>query len=1397
MNRKVVPEKLPGDLPRATKGHSTAWKIVVWTLAIPAALCLLLISTLAVGGWWVERVYLGKEQRFDLENPKGATTVRAFGARFQWIRLNFMADSVWVRSPDLDARTGKTVIGIDWLGGIMALRPAARLDADSVYVRMRTDTTERVRKPLDSLAFPDIAIPLAVRLAVRGVRVDDDSGKLAELRGVTLRTRGGKSARARIEGAETRWTGSLALDAAARVNWAVRDSVDFRMEITRTPTTPTKIRATKKRERNPDRESKYGIVRNANLQNRRDRRDRRNRSDGTDRIWIEGRHAKLPLWKGRDSLEIDVSEAAPYLRALKLRDLDSTLPDVVGIRLRASALLRDSLEFALRFAASTGAHRVSPDFALSPQTVTLNAVWLRDHGSLEFASKGKQGEDVRLEANGRWLVKPWNRKAMRTAPLWEQTALSLKGHARGLKVRVHDTLRTADARIEKANWNGRNLELAVVTGDSSRIEASGSPGTVRTGKALKGGRRGSNARIAGKAHGTFRVHLSRDERWVKVFLGETISFKTLEARGEYAHDRLTATAFAQGVTAYGFKLDSIRSFHELGAEGYTVKPSKLYADSTQRTLWMLSGTIAPAGNGRPGTNLAFALENEKRGKLTYALKADGTMSATATAFEATALPYPLLDTLPLRETVLDGYFEWNPDRKSGRTDLRARGVFRKEKLDARVIGSWDARRMNVTRASLAFRKSEIQARATLRLDGKQFYELASLKPNQYERVTVETPGFNIAEALRIFQTDPALLRGSVKGDLTYSATNGSTGPKGFGGALVFDDLTPTEAPGDVILKSLRLSGLGDTLLIDGRTESATVPLFNASMRMAVTGALSDSQYVRAEIVASKLQVTLNAVTRRFQTLRGSLQIGGSFPLPEESGSLEGLKADLVFNVPFPDPMTRATLTTRVFEGTYVLPGLTRQHFSLDPSLRDGFFRVARLEVKNDQGQSLTGNLEYALRTQNIKAHLEGDRFVAQWGDDYKADLHGLSADITRDAAALRLVGAFSRGTFLFADAPLRATGTLTNVNWGYTLPARSKLSRDRREENPPVLRFSGNLSESLVRYRLKSLGDIQRLFSKETRRGGRNSLRLNLRVQTTGSNNRIDSDILRLTWVGNLSVKGVHPYTLFEGRVNSIDGGFGLERQAYDVARLEIKWLNTPVENGLLNFEARKNLASTCRPAEGTATDSCVVITRLGGTLEKMQFSYDSDCGGAFGAGASVAAILYSVQRGCYDPAFAAGDGRGYGEKALTLLEPTLNRYLSSKAGRFSGAWIENLEITGLGALSSEQTGDSLEQPLSLGLTSREYLRVRLKIRSGYHTASQDLSNPWEHMLALEWRPPMRLVVRDTSWVRRLDDHLRAVASLRTLPVRANATEEDEVEKKIGLNYSYPFWGEWWSKKRK
>jgi hypothetical protein len=636
-----------------------------------------------------------------------------------------------------------------------------------------------------------------------------------------------------------------------------------------------------------------------------------------------------------------------------------------------------------------------------------------------------------------------------------------------------------------------------------------------------------------------------------------------------------------------------------------------------------------------------------------------------------------------------------------------------------------------------------------------------------------------------------LSRGSIRGELTYGVD------QGFQGRLAFESITPSEAVGDVVLKELSLVGEGDTLSIVARTTSESMPLLNARLKAGVSALLGEEQRIRVEAVAGdSLRLRAEATTKRFQSLAGGLQLTGRATLPEESGSLENLQVDLAFDVPAENPSDRATLSTRRFEGVYVLPDKGRQTFSVDPSLRGGMLRVGNLLVRNEQGQSLRGTLEYGLKTKALKAHVEGERFTAQWGDDYRADVRGLNLDIRHDAEGLRVSGAFSRAEVLFADPPLRAEGTLTGVRALYERAAASGI---RRREAPASLTFTGTLSESLVRYRLRSFADLQKVFRGEGRRKSGPPLRLNVQVRTVGDDNRIDSDFLRLTWVGDLSVKGTHPYTLFNGRINALGGGIGLGGQAYGIRSTEVKWINAPMEEGEIRLDARKELIADCNQRNESNPDSCTVILNLLGKLDNMQLTYDTDCGGAYGAGASVSAILFSVSRNCYDASLAAGaDGRGYGERALTLLEPTINRSLSSVIGRYSGNWIEMTEVTGLGSLSAENPGgDTLNEAVSLSLTSKEFQRFRLKVRSGYHPASPDLSNPWEHMLALEWRPPADALVTSDRWKQRLRDNLRAVASLQTRPVRRNNPEEDEIEKKIGLNYGYAFWGNWWSKPRK
>ncbi|MCD6024297.1 MAG: hypothetical protein K0Q91_1213 [Fibrobacteria bacterium] len=1320
-------------------------KAALWALAILAALGALLVCALALGGWWLEHRTLRQEIRFG-ENRENS--IRVHGAEISWWTLRVRADSVWYRSPVLDARLGKLSADADLLAGLMTFMPAAAVSADSAYLRVRPDTAPKEKKPLDSLAFPDFKIPVALKVKLRSLVVEDDSGILVRADTLSVRNRGAQEAEAQVRAVRSRWTGGLAFAAKAGVDWSLRDSVAVNAEARR----------------------------------------------GPDRATLRARQAKRPLWHGRQALEAAVAETRPYARALvKNRAAADSLPNARNVRLKVASRLSKKSALDLSLRGEVAAYALSEDFTLSPQSLSLNADWKDGRGRLDLKSRGRAGEDVALKADARVL--PGFHKLVRereadSLSLWtrlEYTAFSVRGHARNFRVMVQDTLRRADLVIEKADWNGSRLAVNLLTGDGSRLEASG------------------RKNPAGPWNASFVLNAKPEERWVRIFTGDDVSFAALDAEGEARGDSrskqaptVRATLAARRLTAYGFKLDSIRSSHRYGPDGYVLEPSRLY---DKKTAWTLAGTVRPSPRGE-GVALAFELSAPDRGSLRYALDPDGTMEARATLFDAGALPYAYLDSLPLENPVLDGVFIWNPARKTGRADLVAQARFKalsgkKEDVEARVRGSWDARLLDLEQAGVKMKGSELNVGARLRLNGRQFWQAWEVKPAQYENASVRTPGFDIAAVLALFQPEPVLSKGSVNGELSYGDKSG------FEGKLTFASITPRDAIGDVVLKELELQGNGDTLFVVARTTSESVKPLNARLRLALSALLREEQHLRADLVAGdSLRVRLDASTRRFQSLKGTLDAEGSAALPEKSGALERLRIGMDFDVPVVDPVNRATMTTRAFEGVYVLPGLARQTFSLDPVLRGGVFRVPRFAVKNEQGQSVAGSLEYNLAKGSVKAHVEGERFAAQWADDYKADLRDLNFDFSRDALGMRVEGSFSSASFLYVDAPVYARGTLTSVRFAYDEakgPAAGGSARQRRERSSATLTLSGNLSESLLRYRMKTFADLQKVFRKERkkRRSGP-ALRLNVKVQTLGNNNYIDSDILRLTWVGNLSVRGVHPYTLFNGRINALNGGLGLDKQAYDVQRFEVKWLNDPMEEGRVNMEARKVLAGNCRQRNDPEVDSCIVITRLEGELSEMQFSYDSDCGGSFGAGASVAAILYSVQRGCYDASLTTGEGGNYGGKALSLLEPTINRSLSGVIGRYSRNWIEAAEVSGLGSLSSEEdpAGDTLGEALALGLTSKEYLRTRLKIQAGYHTASEDLSNPWEYMGALEWRPYVEYV-RSPAWKRRLDQNLRLVASLQTRASRIDQEEEDEIEKKIGLNYTYFFWGNWWSKPRK
>lgn len=1305
-------------------------------LAILVASCAVLAAGLVAAGWWAENRLLGR----DIPLGEDGAVLRVHGADFEWWALNLSADSVWYRSPALDARAGATAFRVDFIGGVLAMRPAVRLDVDSVWLRLRAGTTDPEREPvaLDSIAFPAFSVPVAVRADVQGVRVEDDSGVVVQARDIALRVPGGRTLGVRAGGVQTRWTGDRNIGGGARLDWSAADSVDL--------------------------DARFGA--------------------GRDTLRLQARHAQAPLWRGRDSLSLDVNDPGPWLAGLGIDT--TTLPAIRSVRLRGRTEWSPGGSFALRLEARTDAWEASPDFSLGPQRVTLQAAWNGGpggNGTLALASSGAAPvrEDIRLDATVRLLP-----DADTAAPLHERAALTVSGHARNLLVNVRDTLRSADLVIREASWDGAALALDVVTGDSSRVRA-----------------RGTLAGPASRHRARFEADIAPEERFVRIFTGDAVSFTGLSARGAYDGTTVTAEVDVRGLRAYDFALDSLHTVHAYvlpaGGRGgeYRLYPSRLHDG---RATWTLSARVRPPVRAGEGVAVEATLANPRHGRLAYALEPDGSMEAVATGFAATALPYAPLDALPVRDGVLDGRFAWNPARNSGAADLRARvtytgangtGKGQAEEIRARVDASWDAQRMNLRRAAVHYRGSELGIAARARLDGRPFHALHEVPPTGYEFLRIESNRFDLADILKAVLPEHPLDRGVVRGALEYSADSG------FAGTLTLEDPALREPPAGLALGNVELRGRGDTLEVRASSTSGEVPVLNLSARALLSGMTRDRQHVRLDVVSdSLLTLRAEAALQEFASPRGTLALKGDVRLSgqDSAAALRNVDARLEFSAPAQGGLAAATLSTQTFTGEIELPNQPRQRFSLDPQFVSGVFSVPTLVVENDQGQRLAGRVEVAPETGTLRAHAEGPRFALQWMDAWRADVRDLRLDVDAGAGGLRVATSFASGSFSYADLPLRVEGRLSNVRVNYIRPARANAARSNLPAD--TLRASAVLQGSEVRYRLRNFGDIQRLVGRSERRRPTVGapLLLDVKVRTTGSDNRINSDILRLAWVGDLAVRGIHPYTLLEGRVNTLEGDFGLEREAYAINRLDLKWLNAPPEEGEVHMEARKQLARSCQARNDDET--CTVIARLDGLLRTMQFSYDSDCGGAFGAGANVAAILYSVQRGCYDASITTGDGRGYGERAFTLLEPTISRSLTQLMGPVWGAWIETAEVSGLGSLSPDAAAsDTLGEALSLALTSREYRRFRIKVRSGYHLNSQDLSSQTESMLALEWRIPLPDALRDSTWRLRLDNNLRAAASVETRPVRRGSLEKDEVERKIGLFYNYAWWGDWWGRK--
>lgn len=1357
-----------------------------------------LVALTLLAGWLAGPTLVERYLRKDI--AAGPGVLRLSNPEFRW-NLDLTADSLTWRSPALDADATGLRVSANLFRSLFRFSPSLDLDVSDVALRVRPDPDTVEKEPKGPPAFKPFDLPASVKARIGSLSAVGDSGALGSLTEVTLSNRGKRAARLTIEAASLPALGTLRPSLALDLDWGGEEAAEAAIHLRLDPHSAGK--AGQAGQAGPA--SKDSAVPDHappadNLRSEQGKspaalaRGRGKPPTGVsrDEIRLRGRARFDDLRRGKLSLQAHIAALSNYAALLGTSAWVAGAGGWDGTAKSDFDLvegLRATLEIDGRFGGLTG--RELP-IQLGAQDIGIRFAFRDTTGTFAVTSAGTagtggttgtsaapggpaQGATGREAVDLRGGLRVLGRDSLLN-PAWlaRHLEVTLSGKVGGIPVEAAGRTVAAEVSIQSARVAPGRAALEARTGDGSTVSAD-----------LVEGRKGWN--------GKFSLGVAPGEAWLLAFVDTNVAFSRFTAKGTLRDGTVKAVTEAHGLVAYGVMADTLVASHRHGKAGYVLESGRL---ARRGTSWDLAGKVELAKRGKP---LSFRMDGGAAGSAEFRMPNPDVMEASFRNLAVDRVPYKGLDSFAVYAPRLTADFKWDKKAKTGSLGAEATGRYRSEAVRLKAAAEWDPLRLAVTTLEAGIRGSQASATGAVKLQGRQFYDLKGLGLGDVEHVSLEAARFDLAEAMRATMPEPPLLSGTLQGRFEYSPATG------FKGAYRVDSLQPTATRDLVLIRELRLRGNGDTLRILAVTVSQKEPLLNDSVSLFLSGALAAKQFVGFEAKVGKtLTAGFLGEMAAFKDIRGRLRVDGEVQLPDKSGTLRALRLRAALETPFKDAAAKVKVRADTLSGEYVVAGVDTQAFSAPLFLEGGRLSVPSITLEGRSGSKVGGQAEWFLTgARNLTARLAGTGISVQVGSD-KVLLRDLRVELKADSSHLSADAWVGSGAFEHSAGALRAVGEFSRVTASYKSPlgkapalrprgagASSKLA-------PAKLRVRAVLDTSHVRYRLRSFAAWKGVFKRgpERRqsRAGR-PLEVDLGLETAGRGNRVETDVLRFSYVGNLSMRGLMPYALVDGRINGTGGELGTKRMVYGIRRLEVKWLNAPMEEGTIAVEGARRVLKSCAKDE---TDSCDVITRLVGELSNPQFAYDSDCRGAkgaFGAGVEPLALLYSVRRGCYSSELAGGgSGMTAQEQALALLEPYASEYLTRYAGKLTGNWIQRADITGLGALAQ---GDSTQdrKAISVEVLSKEFWRFQMRLKAGYQPQDLQEADPWAYAVGVEWRPPLFRLVEDSTWKRRIKNNVVVEAKVSRDPSRpTEASAENNLQKRLGLNYNFDWWGYWWTR---
>lgn len=885
--------------------------------------------------------------------------------------------------------------------------------------------------------------------------------------------------------------------------------------------------------------------------------------------------------------------------------------------------------------------------------------------------------------------------------------------------------------------------------------------------------------------------LGSKEPWAVAWTRDQISYESAKVDGVWEHGLLDITARVQKPKAYGAVADSLLAENRVTSTGYFLKQGFIHRDGE---LFTGSGQVLwTNAKGEHEVTLGFEALHPRDGRAAVAMHVPGPLELRADSLRPARFPYEPLRRFAAFDPWIDGRFFWNHIRGDG--SILAHGRIRDDggvdtnghaRFDIDLDAQWSRDSVRVRHAQLASGAARLTGTAVLPFDGRALRGLVRVEDLMGGSWNLRASSLDVGEVVSFLQRSPDKrpLRAVLNGELGFTPAHG------VAGVLRIDSLHLPERVGLADVTALEILGMGDSVRAQAVVPHRLTARWYDTLSAVFTRVNADTPGVRLDARStSGFAARFIGDLPGWSMVRGTLNAEGRFPLGhsvgESQGSLEGLRAS---------GRLRGPLRRNFIESLELTQGLfTFRHASVHdtqtvsgtPALASGILRIPDLTVQGPQGEPLRGQLEYDTERDEVRAELSGTQYslILPGGERIRAQQVGAVLKWTRERGLTASAEA-RNGFMVLPTSPYRVETGFERVFATVTVPPTHAAAA-------PTLKVDGRLHDFLFQ-RKWGWRDATSFFTGFARSGSRTAASskrtrpwdLDLNLDAVGPRNRIDTDVLRMTFAGDARITGAYPYLLVNGKMSGLQGEVGQTRQSYALRDFEVKWDNVTIEDGLLHVEGEKRVRADCR---ADTRQTCQIYIRLDGRLEDVGFTYETDCAQNTGDPVAPSVLINSMAQGCYAAETPGGEGN-YGSAAFAMLEPALNDRLSRGVARGSGGFIKSTQVSGLGALlGSDSSG--LES-VALEVESRSMYRTSLKGRAGYHPETK-LANPMEYRLAAEYRPPLERMAEDSVWRARLRNRFTLEAAVETRPEGRDIEEERRVRQRAGLRYRHRFWNLW------